>query len=366
MTDQPNVTLSFDPPGPEFAISEQALMPKITVAAVFKSIAIDAHAHIQFNWTVKLRFAEPRCAHVNGKVTTHPDITQTTASNTFTIPFALVRGGALTLGVSVKVADRHWSAERADLKIVGTNPTTGSLSATVLGAPDAFKRLMRLESELRQFRAPTCPLFSADNLGGVGLCQLTPPSSDDQIWDWKANIAGGLDLYRQKESAARAYPHAVRGSAAFKAQVKAYNASVAAVAPAGGAHPRPAAGLGPGRPAAVPQPALPPGPGARPLGVAAAATAITVIVPDYTAEQLELDTIRGFNGYAGGLHEYRLRTDANGILVVTLDTTGRTGTAEWERISAAARTLHYDKVDLPVRRRGDPNYVDDVLRQAVF
>lgn len=230
MTDRSEVRLSFDPPGPRFMISEQAVMPKITATAVMENIIVDRHTLQRFDWTVKLSFSEPRCAHANGKTTGHPDIVLSTKDNSLVIPFTLIRGGKLTVAVVAAIADKQWSAARADLSIGGTNPTPGDLSAAVLGAPDAFKRLMRLESQLRQFRDATCPLFSADNLGGVGLCQLTPPSSDDQIWNWKQNVTDGLALYHEKEMNAKTHPRHVRTGKAFKAQVIAYNASIAAAA----------------------------------------------------------------------------------------------------------------------------------------
>ncbi len=82
---------------------------------------------------------------------------------------------------------------------------------------------------------------------------------------------------------------------------------------------------------------------------------IPVELPDYTDEQLERDTLRGFNGYAGGLHEYRLRLDARGLLVVTVNATGTRGSAEWERVPVADRPAV-----------GDPNYVNNVEAQADF
>lgn len=329
MTDAP-ITLSFVPVGPDFPMASDAKMPVITVTA---KLATPPSATVRYTWTVKLKSSSQGCAHALGKVTSHPDIVATTDTNSFTIPFTAMRGGDLSVAVAVTVDGHALTAERHDLQVTGTNPTIADLRAALPAAPDAFKKLMRLESALRQFRSAVCPLWSADNLGGVGICQLTPPGSDDQIWDWKANVAGGLALYQSKERIARNYAATVRGGTTFPAQVKAYNDR------------RAAAGRGPGKPPVAP---------------------VIVRVPDYTAAQLELDTIRAFNGYAGGLHEFRLRTDADGILVVTLDAVGPGGVAEWERISAADRTAHYNAVGIAAGHRGDPNYVDDVSAQASF
>ncbi len=316
------ITLAFVPPGPDFAISADARMPSITVAA---TPAAPPDGPLQFVWTITLGSASAGCAHARDRVTHHPDIVVTTDSGRLTIPFTHVRGGRLSVAVAVDVAGHRLTAVRSNLRIVGTNPTLADLAARLTAAPDAFKRLMRLESGLRQFRAPDCPLWSADDLGGVGLCQLTPPGSDDQIWDWTANVDGGLALYRAKERTARSHAATVQGGAAFRAQVGALNAR------------RAAAGL----------------------------AALVVRVPDYTAAQLELDTIRAFNGYAGGLHEFRLRTDADNTLFVTRDATG-SAVAEWVRVTAAERVAHYETVGVAAGHRGDPNYVDDVLARASF
>ena len=61
-----------------------------------------------------------------------------------------------------------------------------------------------------------------------------------------------------------------------------------------------------------------------------------------------------------------MKVDSNGLLVVTLNAAGSQGAAEWERVSAADRIAFYDKIGLASNRRGDPNYVDDVERQASF
>nr|WP_295664497.1 hypothetical protein [Polymorphobacter sp.] len=336
MTDTAPLTLSFVPFGPDFPMSADAKMPVITVTAKLRQPPA-ASALLRFTWTIKLRSTSQGCAHGLGKITSHPDIVKTTDVDNLTIAFSQMRGGNLSIAVAVTVDGHELTAERHGLQVTGTNPAVADLRAALPTAPDAFKKLMRLESGLRQFRSPACSLWSADNLGGVGICQLTPPDSDDQIWDWKANVTGGLALYHGKERIARSYAATVRGGTTFRGQAKAYNDKRAAAA-------RPVAG-------AAPRPPVAP---------------VVVRVPDYTAAQLELDTIRAFNGYAGGLHEYRLRTDADGILVVTPDAAGTGGVAEWVRITPAERTAHYDAVGIAAGHRGDPNYVDDVVAQASF
>lgn len=314
------VALSFSPAGPAFAISADGVMPVITASATLSGVTVDPQKPPIYTWGATLAFDGSVTPHGSGCNTSHsPIAAQTGAASTYVIPFKQVRGGVLTVTVSVKVGTTVLTATSAGLTIVGTNPDTKaikSMANSIHANKVRFRKQMRQESSLGQFRASGWPKYSSDNLGGVGLCQLTHPApTADQTWDWKANVKGGWALYKEKEGIARKYPAAVRGGATFKALVAAWNAQPARV----------------GKPA------------------------IAVTLPEYTDDQLELDTIRGFNGFAGGLHEFRVRLDAQGLLVVTLDATGKAGAAEWERVPVSARGT-----------AGDPNYVNNVEAQADF
>jgi len=345
----PSLTLSYDPAGPVFPITEQCEMPKITVTVNFKDITPDPKVPLQFRWTVSLVFSGANCAHSLNRKIKHPDIACVTAANKLAIPFTQVRGGDLTVSVMVSVSSgdltRVLQAKSEKLQVTGTNPSVARLAAA---APNngAFRKLMRVESGLIQFLSPTCPYFSRDNKGGCGLCQLTyPPPTEDQIWSWKENINGGWALYQEKESTARKYPAKYRHGDEFKALVKAYNAQRMAKLQA-------AAGSAPSGAATPAAPGTP-------------AKDLTIHLPDFNAEQLERETIRGFNGYAG-IQEYRVKLDKDGVLVVTEDPGGTKGTAEWEIVTAAERIKYYDKTNVPANKRGDADYVEDVLKQAAF
>jgi hypothetical protein len=335
----PQVVLSFSPAGPQFAISEQCAMPAITATATLNNVTPAPNAVLQYQWSVTLVFKGGSCAHSLNRTIAHTPINVTTARNQLPITFTQIRGGDLVVKVSVRVGNTALTAESNGLKVVGTNPSIGSLGAAAPNNP-SFRKLLRLESGLRQFLAPDCPLFSGDNAGGVGLCQLTSPApTDDQVWSWKENLNAGVRLWNTKESNAKAYPEQVRNGSDFKALVKAYNDQRAATA------------ADAAKKAGKPAPVTPP---------------IAVTLPDYTAEQVRLDTLRGFNGYAGQLHEYRVKVDGNRLLVVTLNAAGTQGAAEWERVSKADRIAFYDQIGLGANRRGDPNYVEDVEGRAGF
>jgi hypothetical protein len=328
------VTLTFDPPGPQYAITEQCEMPAITATANLQNVSSALLNSLQFQWSVTVVFNSANCPHAHGRVTKHTPISASTSTNAFAIPFTQVRGGDLIVAVSVKVGDATLTAQSSGLTILGTNPSIAALQAAA-PASDTFRRLTRLESGLRQFLSPSCPLFSGDNLGGVGLCQLTNPTpTDDQVWSWKANLEGGTALWKSKETTARGFAAQMRKNASFQTLVQAYNSQRAAAATAGGS--------------------------------SVAAPPISITLPDYTDDQLQRETLRGFNGWAAQLHEFRPRVDANGILVVTVAAGASTGTAEWEVLTVDERNAFYDAAGIAANHRGDVNYVNDVMKKDTF
>ena len=312
--------LSYNPRGPGFSISADAVMPTITVTATLSGVTVDPRSPPVYTWNATLTFNGSVTPHGNGRTTAHRAIApQIGPSNSFVIQFTEVRGRVLTVSVSVRVGTNVLTAQSTGLTIVRTNPTPIAIKtlANAIGATRVrFRKQLRQESGLRQFTANGWPQYSSDNKGGVGLCQLTNPApTADQTWDWEANLRRGWALFLEKEAYARPYPSQVRTSVEFIALVAAWNR------------------------ARLPAPP------------------VAVSLPEFTADQLELDTIRGFNGYgAPRLHEFRVRrAPIGGLLIVTLAPNGQTGTAEWERV--------------PVNERGtsgDPNYVNKVEAQADF
>jgi hypothetical protein len=271
-----------------------------------------------------------------------------TDKNTFKIPFTAVRGGDLTITLSVLVGTTPLTAVSKNLKIVGKDPSTHELSLVANGTT-AFRKLMRVESGLRQFLAGK-PYFSEDDLGGAGICQVTRPKpSDDEVWNWRANVAAGWLIYQGKESEARAHPKNYRKSNGFKDLVDTYNDERYRLAVQGAAAAKP------------------------PLAAKEVARKdLAITIPDFTSDQLERTTIRLYNG-SPRIYEYmpRLDTkrtpDGSELLYVTVDEPNLKGMAEWEEVSAERRIQEYDK-DPPLAQklRGDPAYVDDVSGKASF
>jgi hypothetical protein len=310
------ITLRLVQLGNQFSITETPQMPTIEVEASLVGAPAAVSAVTRFEWTVSLTFDASRCPHGPRRTIIHSPITGTTTGNRFRVPFTQIRGGRLVIEATATVGGSQFRAtldtvNGQPITIVGTNPTAASITAAVQRA--ILRQMIRHESAQRQF-VGACPLFSGDNLGGVGLFQITNPApTDDEVWNWRANIAAGIRVFNQKLQTARGYPAAVRGSAGFQQLVRDFNAARAAQR-------------------------LP---------------SINVILPDFTDQEAELDACRGFNGWAGRdqfgnhLHEFRVPIDAQGRLVVG----GQNGTIVWERVPARDRP----------QGTGDPDYVSHVL-----
>lgn len=330
----PKLILKQPTEGKTFAIDEAANPPEIVAEAQITGIVPDPTGSTTFDWTLQVTFDASVCNHGPARQINPPAINQSTVGGKLDLPLPWVRGGNLLITVSATVNGQSLKTTSKNLRIVGTNPPFASLQAAL--GNDASRCIARLESGCRQFDAAAgggtsaCPLWSGDNAGGVGVMQLTsPPPTDDEVWNWQSNVATGLGLLGNKAAIAQQYPARVRGSAGFAQMVAAFNAN------------RVAAGQPP----------------------------IQITLPGFTSTgfgvqvgqlgQVELDGIRGYNGWAGrdifgfSLHEFRVAVDAAGFLVVNIEPGGMVGTVQWERVPAADRPQGV----------GDPDYVNHVLGQ---
>lgn len=295
-----------------------AQMPAIQAEVQFNGLDPDPTATATFQWVVSINFQCSDCR--NGRAREINDqFGFTTIGGKAAIDFPRIRGGQLTIAVSVDLPAGSFSATTNELHIRGVNPPLGEVSAACGSV--IVQQMVMLESGSRQFNAPRdggvseCPLFSGDRLGGVGLFQITnPPPTPEDHWNWLTNLTHGLQLLDQKRTVARAYPARVRNSEAFQALVQSFNA-------------------GRNSPA-------------------------NIVLPDFTPQQLELDTTRGYNGWAGKdifgnvLHEFRVPLDPAGNLLVDIGPDNR-GIIAWQQVPGADRP----------QNTGDPNYVSHVLAQ---
>ena len=257
--------------------------------------------------------------------------TVTNRGGLFDVALPDIRGGQLMLTISTQFQSRPLSKDVSNLTIVGTNPAPADLKAMMPNL--TLKKIAKQESGFRQFipvsgtKPLICPYWSEDNEGGVGVMQITNPRpSDEEVWSWRGNVTRGQQIFSQKISTARSYPIMLSRSAEFRGLINLYNERRMATN-------------------------MPP---------------INIRVPNFSTgdfdanpQQMELDAIRGYNGWGGkdqfgmALHEYRIALDADGYLVVDIDASGNSGWVRWERVPSSDRPVKF----------GNPDYVRMVLAQ---
>ncbi len=304
----------------QLVIDATPQMPEIDVQVAVSGLTPDEIASAVFEWTAQIRF-NPRtdgCRHGPNR-NFAMDVSGQHTGGEFQIQFPRIMGGNLTITVKATISGRELSATTTGLTIAATNPTRAVVQAEI--NDDILQRIACVESRQRQFDAAPgavtkCPYWSQDNLGGVGLFQITRPSpTDEEVWNWKVNAATGRNRFAEKRRMAVNYRSQIQNSRTFTALVNQINAERAT----------------------------------------SKSPPITVSIPPLSAEQIEDDSIRAFNGYGDqhdqfglNLHEFRLVMDGQQLRVHINETT-LTGTTEWERV--------------PVNQRGpsgDLDYVNHV------
>jgi len=278
-------------------------MPVIEARARIAGVMPDATPVTTFKWTATIDFNAGLCANGPGRTIRHAPVVQRAPGGKFRPTFTQIRGGILTLTVEAQIAGRTLTASVTGIKIVATNPSNAVVAQKF---PDkTLRQIASHESGMKQFESNgVCPLWSRDKLGGVGIMQITNPMpADDDVWDWTANLRRGQKILKEKEAVASGYPAKVRNSGAFQTLVTRFNQA------------RQKAGKG----------------------------ALTITLPEFNAEQLRLDMIRGYNGFAGTdafgnvLHEFRVPLDAAGNLIASEQPDGKAAVIVWQQVPVADR-----------------------------
>jgi hypothetical protein len=387
--DPPKDAIKASDGNPLFSITAEPKMPTINVTASLVGVTggADPTSTTEFTWTATVGYdskntpsgvSSGKCtfkgAPAKGKTCQIAAIKAggKVTGGAIVVNFDQIRGGVLTINVTAEIGGKPLQGETKGWRIQGTNPEPADVNKVL--PDDTFRKLTCLESQKKQFvPAPSdgnamYPQFSGDGCLGVGICQLTNPQpTDDQIWDWTENVKAGIALYNDKRDQAKSYPSRVAQSPNFTTLAKAYIDGLSkAAAPAAGAPAAAPAGAAPAAaagPAGTAAPAPAAGTPAAPAAAAAPPAKLEVKVPEFTDDQVEDDTIRGFNGWAGNdgfttgptsgkpeLHEFRIKREPTTKKLV-VETDAKTGTmsAVWERVPVSERPS-----------AGDPNYIDDV------
>jgi hypothetical protein len=326
------------PPGPNngsYVITDEPRMPAITATALFQG-----GSGTVTEWDVSVNFLANDCPPFGPhNLKTTFQFSQAGGNEITTDAFGdVIRGGSIIFSAKGTVNGCTVSGYGGH-GLAGTNPKRTDIQAELENElqdqPELKYPLQRIackESGQRQFNAAPdggtayCPLFGPG--GKVGIMQIAKPTADE-VWNWRKNVAKGVEKFKAIVKAAEAYPSKVEGTDEFKNLVSDYNAK------------RQAQGLDPLEQIVVP--AFTKGDFKEDLG------------------QLELDAIRGYDGWGKeieadrfglGLHEFRVAVDlidGQEVLRVNANEETLQGTAVWEPVPVTDRHM------------GRPNYVNEVL-----
>jgi hypothetical protein len=312
-----------------YVITAEPRMPVITARAIGVGGPISGlqwKILLEVDPTLILEICAP---HAPPDVVEEFDFSPTDGREQITLDFNnLIRGGTLVF-IAKGIVNGCEAEDITSARIYGTNPQRSDIQAAL--PHDTLRRIACKESGQRQFDAPPdggtgpCPLFGPG--GRVGIMQIANPTHDE-VWNWRLNVAKGIEIFNERVAAAGEYPSRVRNSEEFNRLVAQFNQR------------RQGQGLNP----------------------------IQVVLPPFTEgdfddnlRQLEIDAIHGYNGWNGRdrfgleLHEFRVAVDlidGEEVLVVTnVNEETLQGEAVWESVPVADRPADI----------GSPNYVAEVL-----
>jgi hypothetical protein len=177
-----------------------------------------------FDWEVRVVFDESSTTFGRAATVFNDGFTVSRVlGGTFSFSWPWIRGGNLTMHVEGQV--RGGSVEATFTgRITGTDPAIGDVRAAL--GDDTLRRIANVESGFHQFETDpnsgrVVPKFNfrinaqgqrVRGDGGAGICQITPPTANE-IWDWKANVRKGKQIFGGALGAAAAYlgQHAQNG-----------------------------------------------------------------------------------------------------------------------------------------------------------
>jgi hypothetical protein len=176
-----------------------------------------------FDWEVRVVFDESSTTFGRAATVFNDGFTVSRVlGGTFSFSWPWIRGGNLTMHVEGQV--RGGSVEATFTgRITGTDPAIGDVRAAL--GDDTLRRIANVESGFHQFETDpnsgrVVPKFNRNwntnppsrGDGGAGICQITPPTANE-IWDWKANVRKGKQIFGGARGAAAAYlgQHAQNG-----------------------------------------------------------------------------------------------------------------------------------------------------------
>jgi hypothetical protein len=190
--------------GDIFYIDSTPKMPTIKCRAQITGISPDPTSITNFFWKANLSYEWHR---VDKKITeiagsqSFP-FTQNVIGGTWKPDFGnTIMGGILQIAVVVTINGKKYE-DNVSVEIRGENPDKAALKAELRELK--YQVLTYKESTWRQFYTTGVdkglPIFGPPC--GYGLMQLDPPPSYREIWDWRANVRGGIEHFNADYKAA--------------------------------------------------------------------------------------------------------------------------------------------------------------------
>jgi len=167
---------------------------------------VDFTVDITINWKrndgpLTTGFYQFKAAGTNSEIVSIPLIWRN--SNT------AIRGGDIVDFKVIVNADKVYTDDEPNIfRVKGFNPDKEVVKSK-LTLQEQVLAYLESSPKWTQFHDNGFPGFGADH--GFGIMKVDPPSDDEQIWNWSANIAEGLDRFNnQKLTSARGYAKRIR------------------------------------------------------------------------------------------------------------------------------------------------------------
>ncbi|MBI1745633.1 MAG: hypothetical protein HYR55_03490 [Acidobacteria bacterium] len=193
--------------GSQFFITTAPAMPSITAQATALGFDI---AQTEFIWSSAIRYQYRPGRAVEAVYPNQSGLGLLTYTPNFSSPG--IRGGTLSLTVRAAVGGTLLLANR-DVTVHGTNP--GAQAVNDAAGTFVIRQLACQESRRRQFAAAVeggTGLPYKSQTYAVGVMQIVEPApTDESVWNWRANIAQGTQIYGDKLQDARTLPQTERG-----------------------------------------------------------------------------------------------------------------------------------------------------------
>lgn len=333
------VTFTVDP---LFAIEADARVYHINTVPAMPTVHARLRggpANVQVSWRARIEFDPSNYPHGPSRSDLNIETPETVLpiSQEYNPQFSAIRGGALTITATI-VGNASLNCSTTGLEIIGDNPSVTEIEAAL---PSQYRGVLSLiarhESSWQQF-LNGYPYWSRDDLGGVGLFQITritergrdrgPNASE--VWNWRLNLQAAVNKFSAVTDIAGRYWKAINKSRAFSSLKQGFNVARR-------------------------------GQRLKPITITLRRFTKGNFNGDY--QQHEMMAVRAYNGAAGTdpvfnlpLQEFVLATSTSTtppggtVLRVQVDERRRRGEAFWERVPPTGRP-----------RVGDPDYVRHVL-----